>query len=134
MSAGIAVLKVVVTPLTTTNEADGAKEIVLPSTVIARPGSSVCPLITNDDPGFATNVVPAITISGVVPGDTVTREDVAPLITMLEGASEKVVPSTVIGGPLGTRVCPDMTKVDPELATIVESPISIAGLGVMTGL
>ena len=96
-----------VTPLTTTNEAEGASDIVVPEKVMAGPpvtrGSSPT---TNDIPGEAEmgvkTLLPKLRVGAA--GFAIT--DVTPLTKTKDAddANESVVPDAVIADPPGTSV------------------------------
>lgn len=113
--AGAAGISVCVFPLTTTFEAEGASDIVVPPAVITPPGVSVWPPMVNCDAEFAVIVCPPTVIgAGVLAGDAGEagiRVCVLPLTTTLdaEGASDIVVPPAVMTPP-GVKVCPPMVN------------------------
>ena len=107
-AAAAALTIVDVTPSTTTKEAEGPSETTLPDTVMAWPaGTRVCPPLTKVLPlpgnGVKTSSPTGMTCCADGEGGVVTVE-VTPLMTTADppGASDNVVPETVIACPPGT--------------------------------
>jgi hypothetical protein len=111
-----------VAPLITTKDAEGARDNVVPATVITEPpGTSVCSAITNllPEPGRGLKTpLPTVRVGGVlIVAAGISTAEGTPLTTTNEpeGASDSVVPGTVMAGPPGARVWPATTNVGPGL-------------------
>jgi hypothetical protein len=97
-----------VRPPTMRAVAEGAREMVVPETVMGGPpGARVWPATRNWVCAFAVMVwVPIVIGRGVAAaGDGVSGAVILPMMrAVAEGAREMVVPATTMGAPPGTRV------------------------------